>query len=113
MCLDTVDKEIKKTKGFGWKRLVRNISGTYSPCCKHGFLTFKPNEWVEDICDYTLGMYTTGFHIEDTRQGARAWFRIGNCVRKVLYQDVVATGIQDGTKVIVARKMMILEAKRR
>ncbi len=108
MCLSTVDEETKKTKGYGWKRLVRNEDGTYSPCLKHKYLAFKPNKWIEDKNKGSLGGYQTGFHIEDTRQGARSW-PWGDCIRKILYQDVRATGIQDGTKVIVARKMMILD----
>lgn len=115
MCLDTVDKEVKKTKGYGWKVFRRNEDGGLTPCYYDRNKTgFTLNEWIKDKARGRIiaeggGKYEKGFHIYDTRREARLSRHRGASIKKVLYDNVVATGVQCDDRVIVARKMKILE----
>ena len=131
MCLDTVDKEIKQTKGFGWKLFSKGDSGArvYS---KSDLLPFLQNyhnkpypigEWIED--DKTTSLlvgdsderYQAGFHIFETKRGAKLTLASSTqwaVMRGVEYDDVVATGGQRWQskwpiRTIVARKIKIME----
>ena len=115
MCLDTVDKEIKKTKGFGWKVFDKENGELCASIQNSG--PYPIGKWIEDEREGTLcfGTYPTGFHIWVTEAGATPWYHPPwNTLRKVEFADVVATGRQGYTRrashvVIVARKIKILE----
>lgn len=118
MCLDTVDSEVKKTKGFGWKVFKKYYFKEELYPRYKDLPYYKPylvSVWVSETrlkrqIDSTYGgYYPTGFHIFDTHGSARAWERIARgTIRKVEYDNVVATGCQNNKDVIVARKMKIL-----
>lgn len=115
MCLDYVDSEVKKTKGYGWKVFVKHNGKLYPrfqglPYSK----PFKLNAWVtetrlkREISSGEGGRYSAGFHIFATLEGARWWQQICcGYIRKVLYADVIITGRQSYKEVIVARKIFI------
>jgi len=55
------------------------------------------------------GLYRTGFHIFLSLIGAIRWKGHMNCleIRKAKFDDVVATGIQNNHRCVVARKICI------
>lgn len=126
MCLDTVDKEVKKTKGYGWKVFRKAVwwkegTGLYPEfCLGRKTESYPVNEWIKDKRVRRIGAgdgssYPPGFHIFNTRKEAELWveFVQGRIIRKVEYDNVVATGQQSpmfiALGVIVARKMKIIE----
>lgn len=111
MCLDTVDKEIKKTKESGWKVFKKGPRGLISLFFEGRVFPIK--KWITDRRKGNVDSdeYQKGFHIYATKHAAKRFCFRGCVMRKVEFKDVVATGTQIGLKVIVARKMKILEEK--
>ena len=115
MCLKTVDKETKKGNGVGYK--VFDIDEWYHifPQCQ-GDTRYKYGIWCEDRNKEDIVLpegsyYKAGYHIYTTYKDAEQLSGWEETVRRVEYQDVVASGVQNGVSVIVARKMLIHTAK--
>ena len=105
MCLDTVDKEIKKTKGLGWKRFEPNNKGELlnwvagcekrKPLAVGEWLTAKP---IKDPGIPLAFGYVPYFHVFDTKKGAETYDSRTDYpykVRKVQYDKVTATGKEE------------------
>ena len=135
MCLDRL--EDFPTKDYGWKVFIRRRgkeaiwSGRLnlnqrSPASKAGLeepfidYVFPVNKWLDanngkrntilhTNDDYKN--YKAGFHIFPSRNAARE-FGYG-VIRKVKFKEVITTGIQNEHKVIVAKKILVLPAKKR
>ncbi len=119
MCLDTVDKEKpKKGKRIAYKIFFRWTEGLVGPS---RYTRFRTKVWNKDssnrdlTASYPLGiMYKTGYHCVTTRDEARRYNKCAyrGLVYKVEVDDVVATGMQDNFRCLVARKLRILERVR-
>ncbi len=111
MCLDTIDKEIKKTKGFGWKVFEERARGLHPAFFDLPYSKpFKVNVWVTETRNtLRINGYDAGFHVFEKEADANLYlrWRFRIVTRKVKYDNVVATGKQSGLKVIVARKIFI------
>lgn len=108
MCLDYVDPEIKKTKGYGWKVFRNKIDGLKS--LYYSKQTPYPiKKWITDRRKGNVfgHSYPKGFHIYAIKPILIGWEREYRIVCKVEFKDVVATGRQNRRKVIVARKIFI------
>lgn len=123
MCLRKLEKF--KPRYIGYK-VFRKVKGGYLPVVQHTPMC-KMGEWITDENDGVLvaGIvgtgylfhvykepYHAGFHVFETLKGVKAWRGISGRQRvivKVRYRKVVATGYQVGHKVVVARKMCLLE----
>ena len=59
--------------------------------------------------------YPNGFHVLTTRRDARAFAGRVNCheVVKVKIRSVVASGKQDGLKILIAREMLVPSPKKK
>ncbi len=107
MCLDYVDKEIKKTKGFGWKVFLKKYDdGSLSPLCQAG--KFPTNQWL-DYDVYLDQAQQGGFHLYRTKRNALACTLVWREIRKCLIAEVARTGSYLGSPAIIARKMKILD----
>lgn len=117
MCLDRLDTF--PTKGYGWKTLYEKPDGRLEGTCTD--YAFPVNRWLDanegksvptlhTNNDYHT-TYTAGFHAWTSRADARkyAW----GVVRKVKLKDVIVTGWQDGLRVIVAKKLLVVPATKR
>ena len=117
MCLDKLDKKTEKGTGVGWKVFGIDNSQDLIPIyLNRGHL--KYNTWHEDKArgkieaGYPRFSYPKGYHIFLKEGDTSSWGRTQPfCnypqVRKVEYENVVASGSQDGFPVVVARKMLI------
>ena len=123
MCLDTVTSEGKEKlpRGeyrIGWKAV--SIAQPISPQRKsktfHSIYNdSKPlNKWLK--CEHDLQLWTdlypstsypSGFHIFETRAGARFWSYGVTKVVKVRYRQVVARGTQDDFKCVITKEMYV------
>lgn len=122
MCLRTVDKRgieaAKAAKGFGWKAVELNEDGTISSMWNFGE---KLNRWMKAMpsriwaSDYST--YSAGFHIFDTRAGARAYGCRGDLIVRVKYRRPTVVGThstrEGDFKCIVAREMLVERPVRR
>jgi len=128
MCLDRKAKILikKDEDGYiGWKIFVR-YNGWRSPIFNRGH-EWKMNEWVVDknagrikYSKRTLGLsrkYKPGFHCYtsngDADIVALSW-EMGSpyslyAVMEIRARDIVATGLQNGADVFVARSVMVIE----
>ena len=124
MCLDKVDKEIKVKTRRGYKIFGGN---TYyiQPLIQTAGVPYPKDEWISDsrVMDisglspvYIKGHYPTvsypaGFHIFLTMVSLERWRDIAgwhSCpVYRVEFDEVVASGTQEGARMVVARKMKI------
>ena len=125
MCLDITYANPKKKypKGktyIGYKIFSQNINNTLSNVSANAIYTiFKTNKWIPDINKYILytdetsEKYMTGFHLYASKQAANEYAKLLyfalDEVWKVEFRDVVAVGKQNGRKVIVARKIKLIE----
>ena len=118
MCLDTIDKKIRKVK-YGYK-VYRVIGGELRGQFYHKFVSYPENEWIEDgrrmffISSYHgLGsLYNSGFHVFTNKRAAKHWASLfGGEIHKVEVKDIVASGTQDGHNVVVCRQKKILLKK--
>lgn len=117
MCLGevTTTERNRKQEGVGWKVFqIRDgeISGEYDRLPQ-----IKIGVWLKSKDDDSE-VYPLGFHVFHTRKEAREW-KSRSCdgniprqrVRKVRWRDFLAQGTQSGIglRIIVAKKMMVLE----
>jgi len=124
MCLARqVDFEVPDP-GIGWKVFYfdscePHIKSIASLCiypvfytwlnAKDVFETFEEDAWRVELTDGYRVPYLNGFHIFLEKKDACEWWNNDTAVvLPVCYQNVVATGYQNGKKVVVAREMMIL-----
>ena len=123
MCLDTVSKVYKKPQR-GVKRgykVFPIVRGKPTPEIFGDILYYDVNEWYESYVDgdcpeygYT-GMdeeYPLGFHIFETKAGAKRWG--GGTVYLVEYDRMIVEGIQHSgswgtSKCVVALDMRIIK----
>jgi len=116
MCLDTVydEEETEKLgkKGYGWKVFWKEdgkLSGEfYGGPYKTGNRKRAHNKFGG------TPIYGAGFHVFLIKTEAREYKRVScgdRCfvLRKVKWQSPVASGEQDGARVVVAGYMTILE----
>lgn len=138
MCLSTINKEYESYKSdkvrTGWKLfklsrqkellgVCRTIKGNF---VNSSSTKVKRNVWLKSTngrinadtkhngFQWITHQYEVGFHIFPTRADARKWNRRGGVKRyyllyKVLYNDVTTEGVDKGSKVVIAKKMKILE----
>lgn len=121
MCLSTVTKIYKNPdnprKNMGYVILRKGKKGFF-PWVINIRKAYKIGEWRDSNrtkrcldSDYKTE-YELGFHIWKTLKAATAW-SVGNdddeVIAKVEFKDVVALGIQNHNKVIVARKRKIIK----
>ena len=105
MCLDTVDRVTKKSRGYGYKAFFEKREGEIRGVCPADF-TFPEEQWYTDPNTKTIdGKYPAGFHICRFKEHARSWG--GDTTRKVYYREVVASGDFLSEPVIVARQIWI------
>lgn len=129
MCLDTVTKTYdtpKKMNGVGYKGfnyIYKTDDNDYYLRDKNGNAirrddiieppcfgpTLPTGTWVEPHNDMGIiasdgTNYRSGFHILLSKKAAREW---GSGLHKVKFTDVVAEGMQDEHKCVVARKIFI------
>ena len=110
MCLETVDKKIKKGRGYGYKDFL-TIGDDLGPLTTHGKGSrFPEGVWITDTNEGKVGgRYPKGFHLFTSKRSKN--MLITQARRKVYYEDVVASGKDSGNNVIVARKMYIMKGK--
>lgn len=123
MCLNKLDEKARKRGGFGFKLLKRDLDGEI---CTHiqknvplpvGKRVADPNasetRYTETFGRAPTQAYPTGFHIFSTLKDLRRWqAHMGwrNLpVFRVQFKDVVASGFQQKCRVIVARKVKVIE----
>ena len=122
MCLDKLQEFPVKRK-YGWK-IFSTKEGLRSPFFRR--TRYRINKWFDSrecsrgrevLVDFNH-TYRVGFHIYVRRGDARTkpawelWPRT-YCLKKVEFKEVLATGVEDGGKVIVARWMKIMPSRRR
>jgi len=123
MCLETVDAKTKKGTGIGYKSFRYNNQYHIRSeiLFRSGYNRYKYKKWYTAIDDDSED-YPLGFHIFPTIEEAKMWsWGIPfHPIRKVSYEDVVASGTQNTFKrgkisktlnVIVARRMYIYPKK--
>lgn len=111
MCLDTIDKTITVESGTGYKRFGRDDYNHLR--AEFRSTRFPIGKWLEDKKKKPIsgpaGMqYPTGFHIYLARPGP-----LTGITRKVLFDNVVAQGKQDGKRVVVAKRIFVEPLGRR
>ena len=129
MCLTTVNGKFKppqKGVKIGWKLVEVHNEDAFLNIFRYFArrVIIPINRWYEDPNDGKLKAedgqkYTTGFHIYQNEERAKAWEKalIGMWIKlvKVEYDDTVAEGLETKTLigesigVVVARKIRILE----
>lgn len=118
MCLAKVDPEPKTNRKSGYKVVIRCSGGEIRPEYRFDDVCrYDVGKWMEDPVDFRIpwsdGDYQTGFHIFLSLKGAIRWgvYLTGKEIRKVRFDDVVATGIQNldrkEYRCVVARKICI------
>ena len=107
MCLGSVDKTIKVTKGVGWKCFL-GTEDKLEGLCTHSEQPFKQGVWITDPSSGKLyGGYETGYHMYRTKGACeRAGWRY-NSIRRVDFRSVTATGTNSGFRAVVAREIYI------
>ena len=117
MCLTVVDKKIRKGNGVGYK--VFSIDRSYHLVFPYWGGRIKYDYWYVDKSRRLLRVssdrdefYPAGYHIypklEDAQDYVEGWYggwKLG--IRRVEYQDVVASGREGSKLVIVAHKLLI------
>lgn len=122
MCLDTVDEKLTVPKeGVGWRKFRVSYEEPGLRACFQGNDEAYPTRvWLKEgdyrdaddkgqkflFTGYLTAKYPYGFHIFKARYAAEK--DDAYAVRKVLYRKAVASGTQNGCKVIVAKEMKIL-----
>lgn len=113
MCLTTVDKKTKYTKRvIGYKTMQMHSDGTLSACFFGGRRTIGKtytDRKRKPIQSDSGDEYPTGYHIyldERDASGNRPIAKV-----KVRFSEVVASGRQAYIRVVVARRMTILEVR--
>jgi|Deesub1362A_J573_1020465.scaffolds.fasta_scaffold05460_10 hypothetical protein len=128
MCLTTIDSYDKiervKTEGTGYKWVAKSSMSPvhyYTGMIANRTIMLKLGVWQKDsntkfIVSSEGGAYQSGFHIFKSPEDAENWAAINGwlvhdefLLVKVKYKEVVASGYQDGIKVIVARKIKVIE----
>jgi len=131
MCLDSLNKF--KTNGYGYKVIEeKSLSDARKKVyIKHslfkgsGYILYKKYRWNIDKSKQTIiitepyelkeiGKYRTGFHLFVKKIDAEKWIKnylLKLLIKKVQYKDVVATGYQDGFKIVVVRKFKFVSEK--
>lgn len=114
MCLDTVDKVTKKGRGYGYKIFCLSRGELHSELFRWG----RPRQeckWYHSKRQREIkatfiggGSYIPCFHIFLEKVG---FVGIARVARRVKYENVVASGEQFGTNVIIARKMYICKGE--
>lgn len=102
-------------------RVNRNIGYVVVSSSSNGFCRswyfnlerYKIGEWYdstykEAIRDDEGYKYVPGFHIFPTMRDLINWFWTPKCVARVQFSDVITTGYQANSKVIVAKRRKIL-----
>lgn len=117
MCLSKVDKKPRQYKRkIGYK--VMRQTPERRLCTADRGLTLETGVWLEDTNQKTLYTlenvaYPSGFHIFTNKKMAERYCTTHELIRKCCFDNVVATGTQrmfeTGAKVVVARKIKILE----
>ena len=118
MCLSKVDKVTKEGNGVGYKVFANDGWGHIYPRCQ-GHNRYQYHRWYEDDntndCIYSpnqfMGRYPSGYHIFPAFEDAKGGCFFRPSIRKVKYEKVVASGTQNRTPVIVARRIYIYPKK--
>ena len=123
MCLNKLDEKTRKRGGYGFKLLHRNIDGEIRTHIQR-IVPLPVGKWRADPntsetrYTETFGLspvqeYPTGFHIFSTLKDLKRWQSglgwLSLRVFKVQFKDVVASGFQQKCRVIVARKVKVIE----
>jgi len=117
MCLSTVDKKTKKFL-YGWKVFsIRNkkLIGQFET--KRGYKTkgYPIGEWINDVktgeIEYSWKKYyKKGFHFYKYKiDGENNVWLPREVLKKVKMRNIIASGIQLGRVVGVAKEMYIME----
>ncbi len=115
MCLDTL--EDFPVKDCGWKVFIRCRDKLGGPFRNY---VFPVNKWLDAnngkgntvlSTNDEDKKYKAGFHIYASREAARESGY--NVVKRVKFKEVIATGRQNGHKVIVAKKVLVMPVKKR
>lgn len=114
MCLDKLDPKPQAKGNYGYKLFTTERGELTSIFTEY---KYPVGRWMEDekpaepLPYQGQNQYPTGFHVFASLQGLGRWINNKPApkdrIRRVLIDDVVATGRQDGVKVIVARKIKI------
>lgn len=123
MCLDTVSKRTKHYK-VGWKIFKKDYGQKgrlwgwmIGPPSKYRN-GYKKGVWLKDvikgiILTSNLDEYPKGFHFYEKRKDAQYdCSGYPNVICKVKVRNVVASGLQTGCRVGVAKEMLILEERK-
>ncbi len=121
MCLDTLDKKVKRGRGYGYKVFTKK-DGELSPAMTFLQGTYPVGEWISSRSgiggtniletEKDKKTYDVGFHIMLSKRGLRHWLKDWHFTdppRKVLYRGVIASGKYGKYNAVVAREMLIEE----
>lgn len=119
MCLDKLkDFKVKldeKGVGEGWKVFNKGRYGGLYTELRGNDKLLRKNKWLKEetyrfgrgtFCD---GGYPYGFHVFLAISGAKNWG--GEVIKKVMFRKIVAKGIQQDYRVIVAKEIFIPDDK--
>jgi len=115
MCLDIITKRNPwKSWGVGYKKYIEHCNGRLDSAVMTCEEYWDYGRWYSaDETDlyttYEGEKYTSGFHIFSTKAEAKSWGSPHSVVVKVRYRGAHTIGIQNGAKVIVARKVKLLK----
>jgi hypothetical protein len=142
MCLNTVSRicNPEPKEIVGYKYFDMNGSDIRSPMMGSDNL-YKLGKWIDDASEslidsdeenqvltgvkadgtlkfnYNNKQYPSGFHILRTKKDARKYVAASELgdwrLFKVKYKNVVAEGLDNGARVVIARSMLILERTER
>ncbi len=116
MCLGSVtsvksEKLPKDEYHIGWKAInINKDNNTFRSAFNWNR---SLNKWLRcrlplsNVLGIGRDMYPTGFHIFTTREGARNWGYGKQAIVKVHYRRVVARGMQDNYKCVIAKEMYV------
>ncbi|KKN81695.1 hypothetical protein LCGC14_0316070 [marine sediment metagenome] len=119
MCLTTVDKTPKRTKGRGYKLYNTGPDGQLYSLLYGRDKGHEIGKWYRDYRTVAINnpfgfgpTYPAGIHIHRSKHDAQKWGKhVGRVIARVEYEDVVATGLEHTERTDVARRVRILSTE--
>jgi len=118
VCLGKITNWCNNTSGVGYKRFWLNegnaLLGIMYSATKYQNRGYPINKWIRSgrgrhVKSYSSGIYRAGFHIYETMEEAihATEFSLHQLVFKVKYKNLICSGIEINSKVIVAGQMLV------